>query len=77
VGAAYGGAGFQLEAIGGQTPYTWSGSSGLPPGLLFSPPGSGLITGTPTVAGVYDFVIRLTELGGRHVDIPMTLTINP
>jgi hypothetical protein len=47
-------------------PFTWSlapASPGLPPGLSVS--ASGLISGTPTQAGFYDFVIQATDAVGR------------
>jgi hypothetical protein len=48
-----------LNANGG----TFSLSSGvLPPGLILSP--QGLISGTPTTAGVYTFTVRLDDDGG-------------
>jgi hypothetical protein len=48
-----------LNANGG----TFSLSSGvLPPGLILSP--RGLISGTPTTAGVYTFTVRLDDDGG-------------
>jgi len=54
-----------LEATGGTTPYTWSIIGGsLPPGLLLEPvPGlnTGLITGTPTGSGTYDFTVEVTD----------------
>ncbi len=68
----------QMNGLGGTPPYTWSlrsDSPGLPVGLTLS--SSGALTGTPTQAGVYDFVVRLTDAGARYVDRPYTLTINP
>ena len=47
-------------------PFTWSlapASPGLPPGLSVS--ASGLISGTPTQAGFYDFVIQAKDAVGR------------
>jgi hypothetical protein len=51
-----------LTASGGQPPYSWalaSNSSGLPTGLSLSP--SGVISGTPTQTGTFDFFILLTD----------------
>jgi hypothetical protein len=67
-----------FTATGGQPPYTWSlspGSPGLPPGLLLA--ANGAIFGRPTVDGVYDFVVRLTDSGARTVDRNFSITINP
>lgn len=69
---------FQLEALGGLLPYTWSlspGSAAPPTGLTIS--ASGLISGTTWSAGIYDFSIRLTDAAVRSVDYPFTLTVSP
>lgn len=76
VGHAYPGA--QLSGSGGQLPYSWSltpGSPGLPPGLVLN--ADGTIVGTPTLDGVYDFTVRMTDAGSRFVDRPLVLTIRP
>jgi len=70
---------FQLQAVGGQQPYTWTlapGSAGLPFDLHLDA-STGVISGSPMEAGTFDFTIRLTESGARYVDNPFTLTINP
>lgn len=51
--------------LGCHAPYTWAIVSQLPPGLTLTP-GSGLsnpgeISGTPTVAGSFDFTLMLTS----------------
>jgi hypothetical protein len=65
-----------LTATGGSTPYTWSLVQGpLPTGLSLN--GSiGRISGTPTVAGSYPLVVRVTDSIGRTTDQAITLTIN-
>jgi hypothetical protein len=66
----------QLSGNGGQPPYSWSrapGSPGPPPGLTLLP--TGTITGTPTDAGTFDFVVRMTDAGGRFIDRPYAITI--
>jgi hypothetical protein len=73
-GLPYEGAGFQLEVIGGQPPYSWDTTVSLPPGLTIST--GGLISGTPSTPGIYDFTIRMTESAGRQVPFPFTLEIN-
>jgi hypothetical protein len=75
VGVFYG-AGATFTAMGGVTPYTWSlapGSPGLPPGLSLT--SDGVLSGTPTADGTYDFTIRLTEAAGRTVDRGYSITI--
>jgi hypothetical protein len=65
-------------------PFTWAlapNSPGLPPGLSLtnsvSGTGTGLISGTPTDIGTFDFVIRVTDSQGRTIDrsffIPIAL----
>jgi uncharacterized protein (TIGR03437 family) len=53
-----------LSAAGGQPPYRWSISPGaLPPGLNVST--AGVISGTPTETGVYNFTLRVTDSLGN------------
>jgi len=55
VGSAYSA---QLEA-GGDPPFAWSVSAGaVPPGITLS--ASGLLSGTPTTTGTFDFTARVT-----------------
>jgi len=52
---------YQLNASGGTGPYTWSAAAGaLPPGLNLNA-SSGLLTGSPTVAGVFTFSIGVRD----------------
>ena len=49
----------QLQATG-DPPLTWSHASGnLPPGINLS--AAGLLSGTPSTAGTFDFVVRVTN----------------
>lgn len=51
-------------ASGGRTPLTWGITSGvLPAGLTLSA-GTGVISGTPSSAGDYNFTIRVTDANG-------------
>jgi hypothetical protein len=55
---------YQLSANGGTPPYTWSVSTGtLPSGLSLSST-TGLISGVPTVAGSFAFVITVRDAAG-------------
>ena len=55
------------------------GSPGLPPGLQVLPLGgtSGLVYGTPTTAGFYDFVIRITDINGNTADRSYAIRVVP
>ncbi len=60
IGAAYSN---QLFAAGGTEPYTFVVSAGaLPPGLSLSL--GGLISGTPTTAGAFNFTVLATDTNG-------------
>ena len=49
-----------LKAKKGTAPYTFSVTSGtLPPGLTLS--SSGLLSGSPTSSGTYDFTVGVTD----------------
>jgi pseudomonalisin len=53
-----------FTAIGGVAPYLWTILSGsLPPGLSLST--SGVISGTPTTPGVYNFTVQVTDTIGN------------
>lgn len=63
-----------LAATGGTTPYTWSIVSGsLPTGLALS--SGGVLSGTPTVAGVFTFTAQVNDNGGLSTMKSFTLTI--
>jgi hypothetical protein len=48
-----------LTAEGGTLPYDWSASGTLPPGLSMS--SAGVITGTPTAGGTFNFTAKLVD----------------
>ncbi|WP_042415288.1 putative Ig domain-containing protein [Streptacidiphilus anmyonensis] len=72
----------KVTAIGGTAPYTWSWAPATPDGKL--PDGlslnsvTGLISGTPTTAGVDPVVITVSDSGGpvQSTTWPVTLTVD-
>ena len=64
-----------VDATGSKKPYTWSVVPGtLPPGLSLS--NTGVVSGIPTVAGNYTFVLTVTgdDLSSNR---SVTMTVNP
>ena len=74
VGTAYSGASFSPS--GGTSPYSYSLFSGaLPPGLTLA--SNGTISGTPTTAGTYTFVVNATDAILRAGQATFSITIAP
>ncbi|MGO9540968.1 MAG: choice-of-anchor tandem repeat GloVer-containing protein [Terriglobales bacterium] len=74
LGVAYNSA---LTAAGGLAPYTFSIASGsLPPGLTLNT-STGAITGTPTSAGVYNFVAQVVDSQANTVTTNCGIVVSP
>jgi hypothetical protein len=72
VGIAY--APVVLGAAGGKPPYKWSASSGaLPTGLALS--SDGKVSGTPSVAGAFSFVVRVGDSAGGAAGVGRSITV--
>ena len=72
VGTAYS---QSLTATGGIPPYTWSILSGsLPPGLSLGP--AGVISGTPSAAGSFNFIVRVTDSAAQTASQTFELLIS-
>ncbi len=74
VNAAYS---LTLAASGGTLPYTsWSTSNGtLPAGLTLG--SAGVLSGTPTTAGSYNFTVQVTDSASASASASFQLTIKP
>jgi hypothetical protein len=73
-GEPYAGA---IHASGGSAPLAWSLAKGaLPPGLTLSRE-TGLIEGTPSAEGSFNFVTLVTDREGRSVQREFAITVKP
>jgi phosphodiesterase/alkaline phosphatase D-like protein len=65
-----------FTATGGTSPYTWSRTGTLPPGLnVTTVSGNGVLSGTPTTAGTYQFTIDVTDSVSGHATLVYTVTV--
>ena len=72
VGIAYSGG---LSAAGGTPPYTWTVPSGTLPTSLTIDSGTGIVSGTPSADGTFNFTVRATDSLGNPQDFPTSITI--
>jgi len=72
VNAAYAPVTFTATGGSPQPPFTWS-ASGLPPGMTMS--SGGVLGGTPTQSGIFDFTVQLTDSLSRTVQWNYAITI--
>jgi uncharacterized repeat protein (TIGR03803 family) len=64
-----------ILALGGTAPFTFSLSGTLPPGLVMS--STGVIAGTPTALGTFNFVVTVADSAGASGVQNYYVTINP
>lgn len=65
-----------LFAGGGVPGYTWTLRAGrLPPGLTLTA-SPGRITGTPTTAGTFSFLVRVTDTAGAFAERTFAITVS-
>ncbi|MGH9761946.1 MAG: Ig domain-containing protein, partial [Blastocatellia bacterium] len=65
----------QISAIGGVPPYVWSLVSGQIPAGLALNPATGLLSGTPTAKGPFDFSVAATDNLGTQASVPLHLLV--
>ncbi|MGB0125091.1 MAG: IPT/TIG domain-containing protein [Silvibacterium sp.] len=63
-----------LDAVGGETPYTWSiAAGGLPSGIALT--SGGVISGSPTKAGSYSLTAQVKDATGATAKQALTLAV--
>jgi uncharacterized protein YjdB len=64
-----------LAATGGTTPYTWSIAVGSLPGGLSLNASTGVITGTPSASGTFNFTAKATDSGSPALTATQAFSI--
>lgn len=70
----------ELKATGGAEPYTWSKKKKkkfglLPDGITLSR--EGILSGTPTTQGTYNFTVRVNDSSGKQANKPFVIEVGP
>jgi hypothetical protein len=67
----------QLTLRGGTAPYTWSVSGGtLPAGVTLGAT-TGILSGTPTIGGIFHFTVKVADSSNRTATEATTLMVAP
>jgi hypothetical protein len=64
----------KFNVTGGTAPYRWSFTGSLPPGLSLDP-ATGLVSGTPTATGTFNFTLRAEDSNNMAASTPFSITI--
>ena len=64
-----------LAASGGALPYTWTVNSGVLPAGLTLAPGSGVISGTPSVTGTGNFTVQVSDANSAIATQSLSLSV--
>ncbi|MBI5406699.1 MAG: putative Ig domain-containing protein [Nitrospirae bacterium] len=65
-----------VTAAGGKTPYSWSVTTGsLPPGVVLNT-STGVISGTPTTPGTFNFTVQVQDVNGAAATKTLSITVN-
>lgn len=64
---------YPFQAVGGSGPLTWSVSGAVPPGLVML---NGALSGVPSLAGVYSFLVNASDGNGAATAILVSLRVN-
>ncbi len=65
-----------LSVSGGSAPYTWAVTSGTLPAGLTLASSTGVISGTPTTAGISTFTVQVTDNIGGTSTQSLSITVN-
>ena len=65
-----------LQASGGQTPYSWRITDGALPSGLSLNANSGVISGTPSDGGTFNFTVEVSDPGGLKGSVALTIVSN-
>jgi hypothetical protein len=66
---------FTFQATGGATPYIWTASGNLTPGLILIAD-NGILTGSPVSAGNFTFNVIVTDNNSRQDTRTFNMTVN-
>jgi large repetitive protein len=64
-----------ILSTGGTTPFAWSSTGTLPTGITLGA-GTGILSGTPTATGTFNFTVQLIDTAGATTSQALSITIN-